>query len=410
LHWTTFDAISPVQRPATSQPRIGIGICASAQPRPAEVAALLAGFFYAFRVMTEDSDQAPRRRDYKRIEVLLVLLRERGLEIPDADEALHYLYTVGHYRLSDYYPAFFDGTVLPTKKFGVGSTLKDVTDLYSFDRRLRLLVLGPLEKIEVSIRALLVKGMGDDLCSQGVSGELYIDLFDARFYDLSSDANKRILDIAKRGFLRASRAKWLNHDGRFAKNLRKSEQDKIFGPVFANMAAWEILQTSSFSSLAHLFSILEPRIGDQIADRFELPRPVLSSILYGLRDLRNASAHHEPLWNWDPDYRSGGIRFPRRYKQVAAISGDDNDTIYAYCAVIHILLSYLSYGKSTWYRRLKKLINEFNTLPSGVMGFPPDWQTLPFWCVSDVRHTDTFERLKVRVSEYRVRVKRTSPP
>jgi hypothetical protein len=50
---------------------------------------------------------------------------------------------------------------------------------------------------------------------------------------------------------------------------------------------------------------------------------------------------------------------------------------------------------------LKKLINEFNTTYSTTMGFPDNWQTLPFWCVADVRQTKTAIELRTRFSSYR---------
>jgi len=85
----------------------------------------------------------------------------------------------------------------------------------------------------------------------------------------------------------------------------------------------------------------------------------------------------------------------------AQITDDNRHRIYAYCAMIHILLSFLSHGHSTWYRRLKKLVNEFNTTYGVAMGFPANWQTLPFWCVSEVALTANYEGLRDRVTRYK---------
>lgn len=352
-------------------------------------------------------------REYKTITALIAILRDRGLLIEEIPESEHYLHTIGHYRLSDFYPIFFETSGI--KKFYPDSSLREVIDLYSFDRRLRLLLLGPLEKIEVALRALLTMELGDYATKRERKTPVQIELFNPQYYDLSSNHKRRVFRIAEQSFFSAAKAKWLQNEGKFArdsngqlvKGLRRDEQNLQFQSVFSGKPAWEILQTGSFTPLAHLFSLLRPEIGDAIANRFELPTRVLSSIIYGLRDLRNACAHHEPIWNWDPTQRSGGIKFPARYFEAADIShaanvsGDGTKTIYAYCAVIHILLSYLSMGRSTWYRRLKKLINEFNTIPSEAMGFPPYWQTLPFWCVADVRKTAGFETTQQRIATYR---------
>ena len=173
--------------------------------------------------------------------------------------------------------------------------------------------------------------------------------------------------------------------------------------ILQALPAWAILQTTSFGPLTHLFALLREEVGNEIAKHFDLARDVVKSLLYGLKDLRNACAHHEPIWNWDANYRGSRriMRFPRRYVQPAGLTDEGRIKLYAYCTTIHILLSYLSAGRSTWYRRLKKLVNEFNTTYTSAMGFPDTWQTLPFWCVSDVRQTDQALILRERVSAYR---------
>ncbi|HJT42096.1 MAG TPA: Abi family protein [Rhizomicrobium sp.] len=337
--------------------------------------------------------------DYKSIDQLISLLNERGLQIEAPEAAQHILKTVGHYRLESFYRAFYNQPKQFDHSVPIG--IEDVANLYLFDRRLRLLILGPLEKLEVALRALIVKELGDFLVAQSRPQPVFIRLFEEGFYDLSTPANQSKYRASLEACRRSAWASWHRKLPRDDRKLPKSELNKMFEGYRHGLAAWEVLQAASFGPLANIFSILRPEIAVNIARYFGLPRHVLVGIFYALKNLRNSCAHHSPVWNWDARRRSSTFLFPRAYEQAAQITGgDDNrDRLYACCAVIHLLLSPLSQGRSTWYRRLKKLINEFNTIYSGKMGFPAEWQTLPFWCVSDVAQLACHERLRGRLQQ-----------
>jgi len=83
------------------------------------------------------------------IEQQIELLKSRGLEIPDHEQAAHYLYHLNYYRLSGYMLPFQEGT---EHHFQAGTTFEHVLNLYLFDRKLRLLLMDAIERIEVSVR------------------------------------------------------------------------------------------------------------------------------------------------------------------------------------------------------------------------------------------------------------------
>jgi abortive infection bacteriophage resistance protein len=81
------------------------------------------------------------------------LLVRRGMEIADTNAAKHFLSHVSYYRLRAYWlpneapvPAQGDHSFRPGTRFDT------IVDLYSFDRKLRLLVMDAVERIEVSMR------------------------------------------------------------------------------------------------------------------------------------------------------------------------------------------------------------------------------------------------------------------
>jgi abortive infection bacteriophage resistance protein len=334
--------------------------------------------------------------EYKTISQLIEILGSRGLKFNDEETGPHVLRTVGHYRLNAFYDAFY----VSPKRFDdrVPVHIDDVANLYSFDRRLRLLILGPLEKIEVALRALIAQEMGDSLISSGVAPPITFDLFDKRFYDLAQPGNRARYDISVDSIERSLYANWRRKLSGAERKLPKKELNTRFRAYRSTLTAWEVLQAATFGPLANLFATLRADVAVKIAIYFKLPRHVLTSVFYALKDLRNSCAHHSPIWNWNARTRSFAYLFPRVFAKEAGIEDSNRDLLYSYCAVMHVLLSVLSRGQTTWYRRLKKLINEYNTIYGAKIGFPPDWQTLPFWCVADVWKLAEHGRMRARLS------------
>jgi len=86
----------------------------------------------------------------------LQLLLSRGLNVPDSTAATHYLTHIGYYRLSGYALPFQIGGTGPDRhNFKPGITFDAILDRYSFDRKLRLLVVDAIERVEISVRAAL---------------------------------------------------------------------------------------------------------------------------------------------------------------------------------------------------------------------------------------------------------------
>lgn len=110
----------------------------------------------------------------------LVQLKSRGMQVSDDVKAADYLERIGYYRLSGYWYDFrqrgapfcpFDAETgrKPKKvhierpvqdEFKPGTRFHDAVDLYVFDKKLRLLALDALERIEVALRVDLSHRLG----------------------------------------------------------------------------------------------------------------------------------------------------------------------------------------------------------------------------------------------------------
>ena len=95
----------------------------------------------------------PFTKQPKANEDLADLLISRNL-IADRDKAIHLLDSIGYYRLTGYLVPF---RVPGTDTYLPGTTLDTVWDIYTFDRHLRLMAMDALARIEIAVRALIVK-------------------------------------------------------------------------------------------------------------------------------------------------------------------------------------------------------------------------------------------------------------
>ncbi len=80
----------------------------------------------------------------------VALLQSRGMEVGDPAKAEFYLEHINYYRLCAYWLPFEQDHT--THTFRPGTRFDEVLALYIADRRLRLLFLDAIERIEVSVR------------------------------------------------------------------------------------------------------------------------------------------------------------------------------------------------------------------------------------------------------------------
>ncbi|HIE07088.1 MAG TPA: Abi family protein, partial [Desulfarculaceae bacterium] len=265
---------------------------------------------------------------------------KRGLSITDRERAERYLSVISYYRLSAYSLPFQTGN--PDHHFKQGISFEDVLELYIFDRRLRLLILDAIERIEVALRARMTNVLAEN---HGPHAYLNKDIFDTRYnHDwLISQVRRKCND---------------NRAETFIKHYRTRYRDPDLPPV------WMILEILTFKEVSVLFSYLRTKEDKQaIAGFWGLNDTVLRSWFRALSDLRNVCAHHSRTWN-----REFGSR-PMVPKKPPAIWPDLNRPLadpkikttrrlYYLLVVIETLLRNINPG-STWHERLWDLLEKY---------------------------------------------------
>jgi abortive infection bacteriophage resistance protein len=84
------------------------------------------------------------------------LMIDRGLVVKDRTRLERELRTIGYYRLSAYWLHFEEPAPhgkTRSKIFKQGTRHENVIDHYIFDRKLRLIIMEAIERIEVAVRA-----------------------------------------------------------------------------------------------------------------------------------------------------------------------------------------------------------------------------------------------------------------
>ncbi len=222
-------------------------------------------------------------KQWKSFKEQLDILRQRGLVINDEQKALKYLRTIGYYRLSGYlYPFRQQDPNEPTKKldyFIENTNFEDVKNLYIFDKKLRLLAMDALERIEIALRTNLVYQLGG---------------YDPVAYKKAEYFDEKFVDDLDRGLY-----PWLlKHHKQIQRNRKSNEAIKHNLEKYSDIPIWVVCEIWDFGTMVTLYGGLKEVDKNFIAQKYNLRNGNdLEVLLKALNTIRNISAHHSRLWN-----------------------------------------------------------------------------------------------------------------
>ncbi len=290
----------------------------------------------------------------------LNLLKSRGLSIEDDAKALHLLEHIGYYRLSGYWYSLL---ALPkaSHQFKLQASFNTAFRLYCFDRELRQLVLGEIEKIEVAVKAQMINVLSHQ--------------FGPIWY--------------------ADQRKFNNHKDNHTATLRKLLEDyhqsrEDFVIAFRNKysdplpPSWIIMEVAPFGRVSSLYKDLRGgRSKRAIADHFGLDDSTMASWLHCLVYLRNICAHHSRFWNRE---FSIAPRIPRKPGNAWLIDTAaqtaharlQNNRAYFVLSMILYLLQTVN-PKNTFVRKFRRLLEKYPNIDIKAMGFPTEWARELLW-------------------------------
>jgi abortive infection bacteriophage resistance protein len=312
----------------------------------------------------------------------IALLKARGLQIQDEARTRHFLEAVSFFRLTPYMRPF-QVVDDPQHGFRTGAGFRSLTRLYDFDRRLRLLTMDAVERVEVAARAVISNHMGP---SRGVHWYLNARVFKHK-YD-----HQRLLNTVREKQERALRdyerecenIDRLSNDERKShlKRQRAHESYARHYPLTYRepelMPGWAMVEELTLGDLSHLYAgLAHDSDRKAIARRLNLVAPLMESWLHTLTTIRNICAHHARLWN-----RELGIRpkLPEKpgFAWPEYLKAGTHKRMYPVLSILNHLMRRTS-PHTSWDRRLHELLAEFPEVDLRAMGFPQHWQDDPFW-------------------------------
>ena len=274
------------------------------------------------------------------------LLIARGMEIANREGSERWLNNVSFHRMRGYWEPFegkSKGSGAPVFQDGV--TFAMVVERYDFDQRLRNLMLDACDHIEVSLRTQWVHNVA---YVSGIGRFAHLDV--TLFTRYHSDN----LDKLRQDYEEYSRGKYPYR--------------------FADCPIWAAAEVMSFGQFSRWYEDTGRQIRRDIARHYSVDEKILTSLLRHLVRVRNICAHHERLW--DRDLQST-FTIPKRLgddrKASRFFNLQDSHKIYNVLVVVVYLMERIN-PLAGWRKRLTTLLDEYERLPRGSMGLPPDWR------------------------------------
>lgn len=288
-------------------------------------------------------------------------LIDRGL-IAEKEELITRLSAVNYYRLTGYLYPFR----LPNDTFQNGTTLEKVWRRYVFDRRLRVLILDAIERIEVAVRTKLIYHLSHHIQAGRSDPAGPFGYLEQRYFPGFKTASD-FLKWRSKLAMETDRAK----SEKFVQHFRAK-----YGTEHPELPGWMIAELMSFGAMLTMAKNVVPEVQSRVAEEYGFPYQHFISWLHALMVLRNACAHHDRIWNRESGKASKPQRnkFPLWYKN-PSIPNDRTGYLLTIC---HYWLGLIS-PTSLWRERLFTLFNEFPEIPLEPMGLPEDWRNHPLW-------------------------------
>lgn len=304
----------------------------------------------------------------------------RGL-VADRQTLINRLRAVNYYRLTGYLYPFRtrDAAGNLTEQFVAGTDLDAVWRRYNFDRRLRILLLDAIERIEVAVRTKFAYHF---VHAKGPFG--YLDALNLpgfkqcpwwkRWWQNGQSLLKR------KRIQPADHTQWLGKVRREkdrASETFAKEFAKKYGDCHDYLPLWMACELMTCETTLQFIKGVDDTIVKQVAAEFGFPDEQLLSWTKAIFALRNTCAHHARIWN-----RVFGVKpsVPGKNKNPHwhLRPGFAPDRVGLMLTVCQFWLVKVS-PTTQWKPRVFALFDEYQEIPLADMGLPPDWRNHPLW-------------------------------
>jgi abortive infection bacteriophage resistance protein len=271
------------------------------------------------------------------------IYKKRNLYIEDQEFAEKTLHNISYYRLSAYGLTLKDP--IHKDRYKDEASFKKLLSLYEFDKRLRLLLLGVLETVEIAFRTHISYETAHKFGPLGYRNKE--NFFNEKYHQRSLDELEDLISKSRKGEL------FIQHH---------------YKKYNGNIPIWVAMEITSFGFLSKFFRNLKNDLKKHIAQvYYDVPYFYLESWLQTLSNVRNVCAHYGRLYNKKLTFE------PRLFKEETGQFS--NSYIFA---AIYITLRLLTKTEgSRFLTDIEALILEYEeSIEFSCLGFPSNWREL----------------------------------
>ena len=279
----------------------------------------------------------------------LASLKNKGMQVDDDTAATSYLERVGYYRLSGYWYPFrqFDkkNTNQRLGTFVDNTHFQHIVDLYIFDKKLRLLAIDALERIEMAVRVDIAHTLG----KKDPQAHELVDKLDGNFA-------KKIINKGKNKG-KTEHQLWLVKHSQLLHRARKEPFIAHHNQNYQGIVPiWVAIEVWDFGCMSRLYAGMTFSDKTIIAKKYGINAKQFEQWLRSLNFIRNVSAHHSRLWNANILEQSAPINFDNKWSQSV-----NYKPFFYFCIMQHMLK--VICPRSSWNQRFKDLLNDFPAVP-----------------------------------------------
>lgn len=304
-------------------------------------------------------------KEFRTIDEQIELLQSRKLQINDKNMAKLILESNNYYYLINGYKDLFLNKSSKNESFIKGTQLKEIYNLYEFDRRIRIIFLEYILLIERRVDTYIAYEF-----SKNYGHKNY--LIPENFSNL--EKNKNIIN------------KFINDI-----NLEISHQYKNSNKMIVHylnkynyVPLWVLIRILSFGKVSKFYSLMKQKEQNNISRKFKGQSENLKVYLINLGNIRNICAHDEKLYDVVLTKR---INITEYHKKLELISKDGKTAhatrdLFSIVIILKILLKKEEFNKfyTIIIEEIKALEKELYTISINKvlnkMGFPKNYKKL----------------------------------
>lgn len=287
------------------------------------------------------------------------ILKSRGLTIKNKKFAKQIIRRVNYYNLINGYKDPFLQLGTPYEKYISRSSINEIYALYEFDRKLRIITLEYILKIEKEVKSLISYSFSR---SYGHKNYLKLENFDSagtKKYDCVCSLLSHLYKTISRN---------INNDP----SITHYVSGKNYVPL------WVLMNSLSFGETSKFYTNMHQKERDDVAKHFKwgVRENELGNCLAFLTTIRNHCAHDERLYSYLSTTNLSNNKYFKYFRTAAT------NNYFAVMVTFKLLLSDIEYKE--YHKKIEVIINELSSqlksIPlkkiRGIMGLPANWRKL----------------------------------